>query len=198
MKTTTVDLLRHGEVRGGARYRGRTDDPLTEQGLAQMRRQTADWRGDFIVSSPLLRCLEFAQELSRRQNVPLRIDDNFQEIDFGDWEGKTAEQINDLDSSALRRYYDDPARHPPPNGENQAAFRKRVDAGWQRILDAYPGRRVLVVTHAGVIRTLFLQILDVPFSRSLQIEIGHACLSRFKCYHGDNSRFVQLSFHLPL
>lgn len=191
-------MLRHGEVQGGPRYRGRTDDPLTPKGWQQMERQTSDWQGDCIVSSPLGRCHSFAIELSRQRNIPLKVDQAWREIGFGDWEGKTAEQIAARDSSALQRYYEDPISHPPPNAENYADFSQRVASGWQQLLAHNTGRHVLLITHAGVIRSLFMHLLDIPFRRSLQIEIGHACLSRFKCYHDGNGCFVQLSFHLSL
>jgi len=65
---TQIDLLRHGEPVGGRRYRGQTDDPLSEKGWQQMRAAVLDVQGwDVIYSSPLRRCAEFAQELSRRR-----------------------------------------------------------------------------------------------------------------------------------
>lgn len=163
-----------------------------------MRRQTAQWHGDCIVSSPLKRCREFAAHLCRQNNIPLQVNAAWREIDFGDWEGKTAEQIAAEDATALQRYYADPAQHPPPNGENHADFSRRVASGWQQLLDHHSGQHVLVITHAGVIRSVFQQILSVPFRQSLQIEIGHACLSRFKCYQDENGEFIQLSFHRPI
>lgn len=66
-RTTTVDLLRHGEPVGGRKYRGQTDDALSETGWAQMRAAVDGHRPwDVIVSSTLLRCIEFARELAAR------------------------------------------------------------------------------------------------------------------------------------
>lgn len=144
------------------------------------------------------RCQAFATRLSREKNIPLYVDPTWQEIDFGDWEGKTANQIMAQDPDALKHYYTDPVAFAPPNGENHADFSRRIACGWRQLLESHCGQHVLVITHAGVIRSLFSLILDLSFRHGLQIEIGHACLSRFKCYHDDNSPFVQLSFHKPI
>jgi Fructose-2,6-bisphosphatase len=68
MSTTIFDLIRHGEPAGGQMYRGHKDDPLSEQGWQQMRNAiTGDDKWDHILSSPLLRCREFAAELAKER-----------------------------------------------------------------------------------------------------------------------------------
>ncbi|WP_305909333.1 alpha-ribazole phosphatase family protein [Methylomarinum sp. Ch1-1] len=198
MKTTTIDLLRHGEALGGACYRGRTDDPLTPLGWRQMQRQTADQCWDRIISSPLARCHDFAKQLAKQKNLPLHVDARWQEIDFGDWDGKTAAQIEQRSPAALTRYYADPCGNTPPHGEKHADFSRRVDRAWQALLSRYPEQHLLVVTHAGVIRTLLSQLLGIPFRQSFQIGIGHACLSRLNCYHQTSDTYTQLILHKPL
>ena len=92
--TTTVDLLRHGEPVGGSRYRGQTDDPLSDKGWTQMRTAVGDahpW--DHIVSSPLCRCSDFARELVARHALPLTLDPRLMELGFGAWEGRTADAM---------------------------------------------------------------------------------------------------------
>ena len=94
MTTTLFDLIRHGEPAGGHMYRGHKDDPLSDLGWQQMRDaiQAGD-QWDHILTSPLLRCREFAAELSKQQHIPLTVAHDFKEISFGDWEGKTREQV---------------------------------------------------------------------------------------------------------
>ncbi|HHO59588.1 MAG TPA: histidine phosphatase family protein, partial [Thiotrichales bacterium] len=62
--TTCIDVIRHGEPEGGRRYRGHSvDDPLTEKGWLQMRSAVPEnppWQ--HIISSPLVRCLDFSRE----------------------------------------------------------------------------------------------------------------------------------------
>lgn len=156
-----IDLLRHGEVHGGPRFRGHTDDPLSQAGLDQMCRAAADntpWTA--IVSSPLRRCAAFAQLLADRRGLPLRFDPRLRDLHFGEWEGKTVEEVLATTPTALENFWKAPWRCPPPGGEPLDHFRTRVLAAWQSLVDSPQSRHVLVVTHAGVIRLLLCHLKD--------------------------------------
>ena len=194
---TTIDLLRHGEARGGQYYRGITDDPLTECGWRQMYRQCGEGQWDAVISSPLRRCRSFASAWCEQQQVPLRVEPAWMEIDFGDWDGQTAQQIEQHSAHALKNFYLDPVKFPLPNAEPYPHFSARVHAGWEALLAEHAGQKLLVVTHAGVMRALFAQLFNMPVSQSFQLDIPHACLTRFSCFDDGDSRFVQLNFHKP-
>src|SRR3989344_8486175 len=103
--STILDLMRHGEPVGGRKYRGQLDDPLNEKGWAQMRRAVGDhcpWQA--IISSPLSRCADFSRELAGRHGLPLEIDARLAELGFGDWEGRTAEELNAQEPGGLDRF----------------------------------------------------------------------------------------------
>ncbi len=189
---TTVDFLRHGEAAGGSYYRGSTDDPLTELGWQQMRNAVADRHWDVIISSPLLRCLEFSQQLHNQTNTALSIDPNWQEICFGDWEGKTAEQIN---SEALMRFYQDPINNTPNNAENLTLFISRINQAWESLLKQHAGKHILVVSHAGVIRSLFNLFLHLPANKIFNLQLDHASLTCFQCFNDKPANFITLVFH---
>ncbi len=163
-----------------------------------MQAQTAEYEWDAIISSPLRRCHHFADYLSRHQQILLQTESDFREICFGDWEGKTAGQIAALSPHALDDFYNDPVSHRPPNGEPFPEFSHRVKSVWNKYTFRHQNQHILIVTHAGVIRVLFTMLLGIPYRQSCQINIPHACLSRFTCYHTKNSNFVQLNFHKPL
>ncbi len=198
MKTTIVDLLRHGEVQGGACYRGSSDDPLTDLGWRQMQKQTAECEWDAVISSPLSRCHQFANQLSHHQQIILQTEPDLREICFGDWEGKTADQIAAQSPHALEDFHNNPVNHTPPNGEPFVDFRQRVKSAWDKCTSSHQDQHILIITHAGVIRVLFTMLLGIPYKQSFQIKIPHACLSRFTCFHTDDSNFIQLNFHKPL
>lgn len=193
--TTTVDLLRHGEVLGGQYYRGITDDPLTAAGWQQMMAQCRQGQWDWVISSPLQRCRAFADDLMKQAAIPLQIEPAWMEIDFGDWEGLSADEIQQRDPDGLQAFYQDPLNHSPPNGEDYADFSDRVYRAWQNLLLEHRGKRLLIITHAGVIRALFVRVLDIPVTRSLQIAVPHACLTRFTCYHDGGDQFIQFNSH---
>jgi len=175
--TTYIDIIRHGEPVGGRRYRGfSVDDPLTEKGWQQMRTAVSEappWQ--HIVSSPLKRCLEFSEELANDLQISHSINDNMKEIGFGEWEGKTPEEILAEDSDALAHFYRDPVNHRPKGAEPLSGFSNRVWLAYQGILQQHQGKHVLVVAHAGVARAITANILkmslDDVYSR-LKIEYG--------------------------
>ena len=174
---TRIDVIRHGEPVGGRRYRGHgVDDALTEKGWQQMWASTPEhvhW--DVVVSSPLLRCVEFAQALAARMQCPCEILDDLKEIGFGAWEGKTPEEIIAADANALERFYADPVHNRPAGAESLEGFSTRVWQAYNAIADKHPGKRVLIVAHAGVARAVIANVLrmslDDVYSR-LKIEYG--------------------------
>ncbi len=190
---TLVDLLRHGEPLGGRRFRGQTDDPLSEQGWRQMRDAVGDaapWQ--HIVSSPLRRCSAFARELADRQQLPFTLEPGFKEIRFGAWEGLTPEEIQCRDGERYRRYRDDPAGFMPDGAESMGEFVARVTQAWESLLSAQQGRHVLLVCHAGVIRAVLGLVLGISPQNLLRIQIDYASLSRIKI---GNDQPPALVFH---
>ncbi len=174
---TRIDFLRHGETQGGPRFRGSTDDPLMDVGLEQMTCATSrDQRWDRVISSPLVRCAEFARVFSRQNSLPLSFDERLKEMHFGDWEGRTAAELMAETPDALTRFWRDPDKHPPPGGEPLARFQARVLDAWSEIVIHHVGERVLVVTHGGVIRVLLCRVLERPVTSLLEFEIKHGGL----------------------
>ncbi len=175
--TACVHLLRHGEAEGGNRYRGVTDDPLTEKGWQQMWAAVeSDHHWDRIIASPLSRCAEFGKALAKHRSIPFEIADGLQEMDFGRWDGRTAKEIWAEDAEALERFWKDPVAGTPPGGEPFAAFHQRVMNTWREITTAHPGQRLLLITHGGVIRVILCELSGHPLERLLEIEVAHATI----------------------
>jgi len=174
-----IGLLRHGEVCGGKCFRGNTDDPLTEKGWLQMWNEVENssicW--DQIVSSPLKRCFKFAREFGVKHSIPVYIEKRFQEIYFGEWEGRNASDILVKYGDLLSRYWGDPVNNTPPNAESLLMFNDRVMSGWSDVLSASENKNTLVVTHGGVIRLLLCQLQHHPIRNLLDLEVGYACLN---------------------
>ena len=201
-KTTLIDLLRHGEAEGGKKYRGVTDDPLTELGREQMWRAVGEhypWRR--IITSPLRRCAEFALALSERAAIPLSQDPAFMGWKFGAWEGKTRTQIMQTDADALGRFLHDPLQHHPPGGEPLSAIAARATQAVTDLLREFPGERVLIVTHSVTMRCVVVaKILNMPLDRVFSIEAGFGAFTRLRFTHelsGIRGHLLSHSGSLP-
>lgn len=191
-----IDLLRHGACEGGEIFRGSSDVALSDEGWQQMhasvnRLAQSPW--DAIVSSPLQRCHAFAEKLSADTGLPLRVDDDWRELSFGAWEGRLREEIFREDGAAAKAFYLDPAGSPPPGGESGEELQQRVLAAWQRALDDASDRRVLVVTHGGVIRALMTALLGMPIQSMFALDVPYACMSGL--HYIEKTRQTRLLFH---
>ncbi len=171
-----MQVLRHGETVGGARYWGGIDVALSPTGWQQMRAAVAGGSWERIVSSPLRRCAAFAATLAQELGVSCRYDADLREMSFGAWEGRSAEELMQTDAEALRRFWADPSVHAPPGGEPLGQLAARVMAACQRVVNTAQGERTLVVTHSGPIRLLRAAQTGTPLSRLLSIEVPYAAL----------------------
>lgn len=195
--STTIDLIRHGEPAGGPMFRGSQDDPLSDFGWQQMQAAISDndeW--DLVVTSPLLRCRQFAEQLAVDRQLPLKQDERLREISFGDWEGMTADAIMADAPEALSRFWNDPVAHPPPGGEIMGEFHARVRDAWHHWCLKAQGQRVLVVCHGGVIRMILAEVMGIPLNRSFSaVAIPYACRSRVRIDQSDHGVFSALLSH---
>ena len=192
-----IDIMRHGEPRGGTRYRGHQDDPLSETGWTQMRAAVegeSPW--DRIVTSPLLRCREFAESLGHELGVTTSVTQSFKEMSFGDWEGLLPEEVEARYPEILHRYWGDPLRNTPPNAEPLADFQLRIEAAWQALVANNKGSHLLLVAHGGVIRVILCQVLGIPLERLMRIETPFANRSRIRVrFNGKGENWPSLVHH---
>ena len=176
-----IGLLRHGEVEGGNRFRGSTDDPLTQFGVEQMcNAVTEDQVWDSIISSPLQRCASFAKTVAQQRSIPIHIEPRLTEIHFGTWEGRTAADIMLKSPDALRQFWNDPHKHPPPEAELLDHFQDRVMNAWGDITQNLNGQNVLIVSHGGVIRMLLCHLKHHPVKKLLELNVQHGELFRIQ------------------
>ncbi len=204
-KKIIVDLLRHGEPEGGEVLRGRVDHALTELGWEQMRLSAGlgnensrtplspDWT--HIISSPLKRCRQFAEQLSAGLGIDLAIIDQWQEIDYGDWDGMPLREWRSQAAGQFREFRKDLSKLAPPNGEDYLSFRDRVLAAWQAITELEDGSHVLLVTHGGVLRVVLPTVLGMALNRSNPLHIPFACLSRVSLEIDEQGISSSLLFH---
>lgn len=193
-----LDVLRHGECEGGEIFRGATDVTLSQTGWSQMRTALEShpqphW--DCIVSSPLQRCRLFAEVQAERLGLPLRIDEDWRELSFGQWEGQLREQLWQQDPAAVEAYYRDPVGRVPPGGEPADAMQARVIAAFGRCLQDASGQRILLVTHGGVIRALLAHVLGMPLQQIFTLDVPYACLSGI--HYVERQGFARLRYHNP-
>jgi alpha-ribazole phosphatase/probable phosphoglycerate mutase len=194
---TTIDLLRHGEVTGGACYRGSKNDPLSPLGWQQLYEAIGDYNiWNEIITSPLIRCKEFAEQLSQRRKLPLTVYDQLREIHFGQWEGRTVQELLANEPKKVAHYWRDPLNNTPPDGESLADFHKRIMAVWNKLLCNHWRQHLLIVTHAGTIRAILANVLAIPPNRFSRLDVPHASITRIEVMLSATGAYIpRLVFH---
>lgn len=194
--TTIIDLLRHGEPAGGPKYRGSLDDPLSPEGWQQMHTAVQGhpaW--DTIVSSSLQRCAAFANDLGQQASIPVTLEESFQEMNFGHWEGRTGKEILADDRHRLTLFWQDPLNNPPPDGEHMTDFYRRIHDAWYNLLEQNKDSSLLLVTHGGVIRVILCLVLQMPLQNLSRVVVEYASLSRIQVDEVDGAPMPRLVFH---
>ncbi len=158
-----IYFLRHGRPEHNECLRGITDFALTEEGFEQMAKSFAHIEDDLslIISSPLRRCCNFAQHIADDQNIPLTIDSNWQEINFGDWDGQDRRILQKQYPKEMLTYWKNPWDNTPPNGESLDNFQKRLNNAFDKLLQSYEEKSILIVTHSAVMRMMLMRFLDI-------------------------------------
>lgn len=178
----TVDFLRHGQVATPNLFCAPSNEPLGIHGWKQMTLATQHGAWDVVISSPSRRCHDFARLLAQRQNCPFVVDERFGEMHFGDWIGKTQAEIWEQEPELMQQLWYQPRRFIAPNGEAMEDFITRVYEGWEALQQTYAGQRVIVLTHAGVMRVIIAKVLDILYQKTLRIDIGYAQITRVRVY----------------
>ncbi|MFH1060149.1 MAG: histidine phosphatase family protein [Pseudomonadota bacterium] len=190
-----VLLMRHGQPAGGQRSRflGRGDPPLDELGQAQAvwwREELAGLGISRIVASDLGRTQATAAIIAQGQDRTVEPEPALREIDLGQWEGLDRAEVAQLWPREYAARGADPAGFRPPGGESFADLAART---WPALmaLAAGPGP-VLAVTHAGVLRVVLRQVLDLPWPALFRLHPDLAGLTVLS-FKGDSPRLLALN-----
>jgi alpha-ribazole phosphatase len=154
----TLILVRHGLTDWNVerRYQGRLDIPLNATGRQQARTLRVRLKNtpfDSVYSSPLRRAFETAQIIA--PDKPIRRDARLAEIDHGDWQGKTQQEIEAEWPHQWDAWNSDPDSFTPPGGETIADVQLRI----KEFLAEMEGQAILCVSHGVVIQAFLSTVL---------------------------------------
>lgn len=183
---TTMLLLRHGQTPLSVekRFSGVGDRPLTEIGLAQAGAAARRLRGCSavaVVASPLRRAVQTADLVAAEIGVAVTVDEGLRETDFGDWEGYTFAEVQQRWPDQLSAWLASPDVAPPA-GESFVDTARRVRQSRDRVLAAYGGHTVVVVSHVTPIKTLVRLALEAPPGTLYRMHLDLVSISEIDWY----------------
>ena len=158
-----------------------TSDSDVFKGVAAKLPKDALW-----ITSPLKRTQQTADALiaAGASAASWEQDADILEQDFGDYNGKTHEELFAQRTDAYVGFWPSSPELQAPNGESFAMLRARVESFTQRMSAAHPGKDLVCIAHRGTILAALQIALDLPIKNSVSFDIGNVSLTRLT-YHGD-------------
>ena len=197
---TILYMVRHGETDANASgiLQGHSDHPLNARGLLQAElaaERLKDESFDVILSSDLSRALVTAQKIAAGRTVtPMP---ELREWNLGTWQGYSLQQVRELFPEEYAPFAAGDPDAAPKNGESTNRILARVRSVLQLITQKYSGRKILCVTHGGVIKQALKVVLDLEkFNRSPVCE--NTSISRFLYGESNGWQLVSWNDHAHL
>lgn len=163
---TLLYLVRHGETVLNEKgvYYGWTDCGLSDHGLEQsqsLAETLKDVSFDLVVSSPLKRAKDTAILVGGIDPGKIKFDHRLKELNFGDWEGRHYQEIQETSSEEWKLWLADWKNASPPGGESFSDLYRRVCDCIKSLLEDYKGKIILVVAHHGCLRIILSVLLGM-------------------------------------
>lgn len=170
-----VFLIRHGETAGNRerRYISATDEPLSPSGRQAVRQTGVFAQVEQVYVSPLKRAGETARLLFPQAR--LTVVDDLREMDFGRFEGCTADELQD--DPGYWAWLDSACSAPCPGGESVDAFTRRTCSAFDHIVRAKLAnreQRLVIVAHGGSIMAIMSRYARPP-RPYFDWRVGNAC-----------------------
>jgi alpha-ribazole phosphatase len=180
-------LVRHGdtELNSAERYWGNTDIKLSDAGFNQaemLRDRLVTEKIDIIYSSNLKRASTTAEIIASSHHLDIITCAELNEIDFGELEGLTFNEISHLYPQVTKLWLQRSPRLKYPNGEGFDEFNSRVIQFVDRMNKHTPQETILVVAHSGSLRLIICHLLSMDSEHWWQFHLSLASLSILETY----------------
>ena len=194
---TEIVVVRHGEtvMNTSGVFRGRSDVGLNERGVGQARalgRALREPKIDAFYSCPMSRALSTAEEVAKRHGLTPLVDEAFNNIDLGEWQGTEKAAVERDYPDLWRLWTQDPDALVIPGGETLASVRERAYRRTLELVKSHEGRRIAIVSHRSVAKLLAGALLGMDSGYFWSFYLDNAGFSVFG-HRGE--RFVLLKWN---
>ena len=165
-----LDLIRHASTGRDNHLDGRTDPPLDADSTVALCERYASLSWQRVLSSPRTRAMGTADALAVPRGLHVEAHEEWEELDFGDWDGAA---LDALPMEAVSAFHLDPHANPPPHGESWGHFERRIARGLHRLLDDPEPVPTVVVSHGGPLRMVLSQVCGLPLAIGWALRIDH-------------------------
>jgi phosphoserine phosphatase len=181
-------LVRHGESvwNSQRRIQGSLDPELSLRGRRQTDLLVSHLRAHLtpalagIVTSPLRRAVQTADQIAAAYRIPVVHEPDLREMSLGRWEGMTVAEIQATYPGRYEQWLEDPLTFPAPGGEDLRSFERRVVGALERMRGAHPGADLMVVSHGGVIKALLCSTLGMEIRYLFRVKQDNTAVSQIE------------------
>jgi broad specificity phosphatase PhoE len=190
-------VIRHGTTTMNVenRYRGRRDIPLDARGYqdaVDAARELSTAGLSAVYTGPLRRTIATAQIIADEARVPdIRILHGLINVDYGAWEGMTAQEAEIYDPVAFKLYRTDPNQALCPSGERLSDAENRMIEAMHLIGGRHQGETVAAVSHAVMIRLALARLEEIR-GEDWRTPVGRGSLTEFTIDDAGRIRLVRL------
>jgi probable phosphoglycerate mutase len=188
---TRIVLVRHGQTEWNRmeRFRGRADVPLNETGLAQAeatgKRVADEWQPSAIYASPLSRAVKTAAAIARHFDLPVQIHHGIADIDYGQWQGLTPDEVKERWPEIHHAWYNAPHTMRIPGGETLDDLRTRGMAAVKELAARHAGQTIVLVGHTVINRIILLGVLGLGNERFWHLRQDTCAINVFEADDGE-------------
>ena len=180
---TRIVVIRHGETdwNAEARLQGQIDVPLNAMGRRQAAALADALRHEALVAvyaSDLSRAWATALALAVPLGLPLAADPGLRERRFGVLEGQTRQQIDQQQPALARRWHSREPDFAPEGAESLRQFHARCIAAVERLAAAHAGASMALVSHGGVLDSLYRAATGTALDSPRSWALGNAGINR--------------------
>jgi 2,3-bisphosphoglycerate-dependent phosphoglycerate mutase len=180
---TELYLIRHGETEWNIenRFQGQLDSPLSENGIRQAERlgeALSSVHFDALYSSDLGRAMHTARLLNQSLHLEaIHTDQLLRERNFGILHGLTRDEVAKQYPELSNRIWGGKAEEGIPEGESRADVHRRGVAFLDKLTASARGKRILVVSHGGIVNTIIREVLQIPMDAPRRFKLPNTGLN---------------------
>ena len=195
---TFIYFVRHGETILTPQRKfsgtGAIDPELMQDGLDQadlVAEECAKLGAEVLIASPLNRTRQTAEAIARTTGLEIIFDEAWYELSFGSWDGKAIEEVREEEPDNYQAWINSSSYAPPGGGESYDEASVRIEEALEKLVAEYPGKKIIVVTHNGVVKTAAKIAVGGPNDAVFHMDATPCSISSISIWPSDGLRALR-------
>jgi len=195
---TFIYFVRHGETILTPQRKfsgtGAIDPELMQDGLDQaelVAKECAKLGAEVLIASPLNRTRQTAEAIARTTGLEIIFDEAWYELSFGSWDGKAIEEVREEEPDNYQAWINSSSYAPPGGGESYDDASIRIEEALEKLVAEYPGKKIIVVTHNGIVKTAAKLAVGGPNDAVFHMDATPCSISSISIWPSDGLRALR-------